>query len=109
MSLAFQMANASVENAVIPFVADNACVPILVEWNKNISARLPIFPGLKTGMMESNGPQNYAMWPQLVSDYPLSEAHWLMPTSGTFQLNQSYYHHSGGIFIDPLPYISSFR
>ena len=109
LSLAFQMANASVENAVIPFVADNACVPILVEWNKNISARLPIFPGLKTGMMESNGPQNYAMWPQLISDYPLSDAHWLMPTSGTFQLNQSYYHHSGGIFVDPLPYISSFR
>ena len=109
LSLAFQMVSASVENAVIPFVADNACVPILVEWNKNISARLPIFPGLKTGMMESNGPQNYATWPQLISDYPLPEAHWLMPASGTFQLNQNYYHHSGGIFTDPLPYIQSFR
>ena len=109
LSLAFQMARASAENAVIPFVADNACVPILVEWNKNISARLPIFPGLKIGMMESNGPQNYAMWPQLISNYPLSEAHWLMPISGVFQLNQDYYHRSGGIFIDPLPYTKLFR
>ena len=109
LSLAFHMASASVENAAIPFVADNACIPILAEWNKNISARLPIFPGLKTGMMESNGPQNYAMWSQLISYYPLPEASWLTPKSGAFQMNQDYYDNSGGIFLDPVSYISSFR
>ena len=109
LSLAFQMVSATIQKGMIPFVADNACVPTLVEWNKNIAARLPVFPGLKTGMMESNGPQNYATWSRMVSEYSIPNAPWLTTKQGSFQLNSSYYQQSGGIFRLPDTYTRLFR
>ena len=41
------------ETVSVAFVADNACVPILVEGNKNVDARLPAFPGVRGGLMRS--------------------------------------------------------
>ena len=90
-------------------VADNACVPVLVEWNKNVAARLPCFPGLKVGLLESNGPEAYAGWTELLSAHPVPNASWLRPDGGVFHLDSDYYRHSGGIFLDPTPYCRLFR
>jgi L-alanine-DL-glutamate epimerase-like enolase superfamily enzyme len=109
MSLAFEMVKAGRDLGMECFVADNACVPVLVEWNKNIAARLPAFPGLKGGLMESNGPENYATWDSLLSDYPLPDAGWLRPKDGAFRLTDDYYDRSGGIFETPTSYANLLR
>ncbi len=109
LSLTFQMAAAAAEAGAYCFVADNACVPTLVEWNKNVTARLPAFPGVRGGILESNGPETYATWPDLLAAYPIPDAAWLRPRSGAFILDNEYYRQSGGIFSDPMPYAKLFR
>ena len=109
LSLAFRMARAAAEAGVPSFVADNGCIPLLVEWNKNVAARLPGFPGIRGGLIESNGPENYGNWADLIAAYPVPDAPWLTPRSGAFVLDEAYYRQSGGIFLDPVPYSGMFR
>ena len=104
MSLAFRMVEAAVQAGVPCFVADNACVPVLVEWNKNVAARLPAFPGIKGGLMESNGPENYGTWERMLSEYPVPDGSWLRPQDGAFVLDEDYFARSGGIFEEPKVY-----
>ena len=94
-----------------PFVADNACVPILVDWNKNVAGRLPGFPGLKGGIMETNGRENYGAeaWRRMLAEHPCAGARWLEPEGGGFVLQDSFYAQSGGILADPKPYSELFR
>ncbi|MCY3868026.1 MAG: L-alanine-DL-glutamate epimerase [Gemmatimonadetes bacterium] len=108
LSLAFRMIEAA-KNSVPCFVADNACVPVLVEWNKNVAARLPAFPGVKGGLMESNGPENYRTWDRMLSEYALPNASWLRPRGGAFVLDKNYYEQSGGIFEEPAVYTRLFK
>jgi len=108
LTLAFQMAKASAEAKTPCFVADNACVPFLLEWNKNVSARLPAFPGLKGGLIESNGPENYGNWTELLNEFPIPNASWLKPQDGSFILDEEYYRNSGGIFEEPASYTRLF-
>jgi hypothetical protein len=82
-------------------VADNACVPLLVEWNKNFEARLPNFPGLPMGILESNGKQNYKNWREMVEDHPFHGAGWVEPREGLYRLDEYFYRVSGGIFHRP--------
>ncbi len=109
LSLTFQMVREAADAGVPCFVADNACVPALVEWNKNVVARLPAFPGVKGGILESNGPETYATWPDLLAACPIPDAPWLKPRCGAFVLDDDYYRHSGGIFLDPTSYTGLFR
>ena len=109
LSLAFRMIEAATLAGVPCFVADNACVPVLVEWNKNVAARLPAFPGVQGGLMESNGPENYGTWARMLSEYPMPHAAWLRPRGGAFVLDEDYYRQSGGIFEEPRVYTRLFR
>ncbi len=109
LSMAFRMVEATAGVGAIPFVADNACVPWLVDWNKVVAARLPRFPGVRSGMMETNGAQNYATWPSLLAAVPHAGASWLKPHCGAFVLDDEFYEQSGGIFADPTPYSDLFR
>ncbi|MAF10935.1 L-alanine-DL-glutamate epimerase [Candidatus Poribacteria bacterium] len=109
LSMGFGMIEATHEAGAIPFVADNACVPWLVDWNKVVAARLPAFPGVRAGMMETNGPQNYATWETLLASVPHAEASWLKPDCGAFVLDDEFYHRSAGMFADPTPYSDLFR
>ncbi|MFQ9681522.1 MAG: hypothetical protein ACLRZH_16775 [Ruthenibacterium lactatiformans] len=36
-----------------------------LDWNMSLAARLPRVPGLRVGVVESNGPQNYTDWRRL--------------------------------------------
>ena len=59
-------------NRNIPcFCADLTVNPILIEWNKNIAARLKSFPGMNNlGLIEINGHQNYKNWKEMMSYHP---------------------------------------
>ena len=111
MSLALEMVQAAATAGLLPFVADNACVPILVDWNKNIAGRLPAFPGLQGGIMESNGQENYGVtaWRRMLAEHPHAGARWLLPEGGDFVLSEEFYAQSGGILTDPEPYSRLFR
>jgi len=109
LSVALRMALAAAEADVPASVADNACVPLLVEWNKNVAARLPAFPGVKCGIMESNGPETYATWPQMLAALPFAGAPWVQADEGVFALGEEYYRCSGGLFLDPAPDSKLFR
>ena len=63
MSLAFEMVRAASEAGLDCFVADNACVPTLVEWNKTIAARLPHFPGLFGGRFRASSVPQQCSFP----------------------------------------------
>lgn len=44
------------------FCADLTVNPLMVEYSKNIAARINTLPELKIGIVESNGSQNYVNW-----------------------------------------------
>jgi len=104
LSVAFEMIEQAQRNDMTAFVADNACVPWLVEWNKNVAARLPAFPGVRGGLIESNGAENYGRWLQMLAEHPCAGAPWLAARAGAFHLDDDYWHQSGGIFLDPSPF-----
>lgn len=104
LSMSLKMIRTAYERGATCFVADNSCVPLLVEWNKNIAARLAPFPGLDAGIMESNGEQNYRDWGKMVLEHPLYGAGWIEPREGFFHLDDEFYRTSGGIFLEPGPY-----
>lgn len=101
MSMSLMMGKAALERDIPCYVADSACVPQLVDWNKNLAARLPLFPGLKCGFMESNGASFYSRWNELLEDHPCCGQNWLEPRKGMFMLDEAFYHCSGGIFEAP--------
>lgn len=110
LSLAFGMIEAAAAAGLHCFVADNACVPLLVEWNKNVAARLPPFPGIDGGILETNGPENYgAAWEDMLHRLPGPEGRWLRPENGCFVLDEAYYRSSGGLFVEPTPYSGLIR
>ncbi|CAN5349377.1 hypothetical protein BH23BAC1_BH23BAC1_08570 [soil metagenome] len=103
LSLSMKIARLAHERNVPCFCADLTVNPILIDWNKNLAARLGPFPGLGMGMgmMETNGDVNYRDWPRMVGYHPSGKASWTQPRKGVFELNQEYYDRSGGIF-EPL-------
>ena len=98
MSMTMKIAQVAHENNVPCFCADLTVNPILVEWNKLVAARLSPFPGLGTGLLETNGHQNYKNWDKMLTYKPSSDASWAKTVQGVFHLDQDYYDRSGGIF-----------
>ena len=62
LSMTMKIAQVAFENKVPCFCADLTVNPILIEWNKNVAARLSPFPGIGIGLLETNGHQNYKNW-----------------------------------------------
>ena len=109
MSMSMKMAKTAHEHNIPCFCADLTVNPILVEWNKNFAARLALFPGLKTGLLETNGAQNYKNWDTLSSYNPSNGASWTKIKQGVFELDEEYYRQSGGIFKKSLHYQDLFK
>jgi len=104
LSMTMKIAKAASERNVPCFCADLTVNPILVEWNKNVAARLNSFPGMGSlGLIESNGHQNYKNWDTMMSYHPRKEGSWVKAKSGVYELNDEFYKSSGGIF-DPMPH-----
>ena len=98
LSMSILMAAEAQKQGVPSFVADSACVPLLLDWNKNAAAHLPPFPGFSSGILESNGAQNYKNWAALIRDHPCAGASWLEPKGGMYWLDESFYTSGGGVF-----------
>lgn len=97
MSMSLRIAKKAHEKGVPCFCADLTVNPILVDWNKNIAARLAPLPGLKIGVLETNGHQNYRDWEQMRSHHPCFDAPWMHTVQGLFRLDDDFYNRSGGI------------
>lgn len=102
-SMSLKIAQLAHEHGVPCFCADLTVSPLLVEWNKNVAARLAPFPGLGLGLLETNGHQNYRNWETLRRHHPAPDARWANTHQGVFELDADYYQQSGGIFA-PLPF-----
>jgi len=98
LSMTLKIAKVAHEHNIPCFCADLTVNPILVEWNKNLAARLSLLPGLKVGLLETNGKQNYKNWDSLCSYNPYNGSSWTIPKKEMFELDQKFYQTSGGIF-----------
>ncbi|MEO9003382.1 MAG: enolase C-terminal domain-like protein [Ginsengibacter sp.] len=109
LSMTLKMAKAAKEHDVPCFCADLTVNPILVDWNKNIAARLDPFPGLGMGLLESNGHQNYKNWSAMESYHPYPNADWRKTKDGVFNLDKDFYEKSGGVLTDSKHYMEMFK
>jgi len=99
LSMTMKMAQAAHEHGAACLCADLTVNPILVDWNKNIAARLAPLPGLQAGLLETNGHQNYSNWDRMVRYHPKAGASWTQVYEGLFQLDPSFYTESGGVLL----------
>lgn len=104
LSMTLKILRAARERNVPCFCADLTVNPWMVDWNKNIAARIPPLPGIKLGIMESNGGQNYAAWEKMKTYHPLYGKLPLDPEKGVYHLTEDYYNLCGGIFANPTYY-----
>jgi L-alanine-DL-glutamate epimerase-like enolase superfamily enzyme len=109
LSMSLKIANVAHEKSIPCFCADLTVNPILVDWNKNVAARLAPFPDLGLGILETNGHQNYRHWKQMTSYHPCAGASWTETEKGVFNLNEDFYHRSGGIFLPSRHYLELFE
>jgi L-alanine-DL-glutamate epimerase-like enolase superfamily enzyme len=98
VSMSLKIAKLAVERNIPCFCADLTVNPIMVDWNKNFAARLPVLPGMKIGVVESNGAQNYKNWDAMTSYHPCAGAPWISSKAGIYELDEDFYNQSGGIF-----------
>jgi hypothetical protein len=108
LSMTLKMAQRAHVHGVACFCADLSVNPILVDWNKNVAARLAPVPGFRVGLLETNGHQNYRRWPEMMSYHPCRGAPWTEPRGGVFELDEDFYRRSGGIFETPEHYLALF-
>lgn len=100
LSMSLKIARFCHERGIPCFCADLTVNPILVDWNKNVAARLVSFPGLEGGLIETNGHQNYADWVRMESRHPCQGRPWTRIRDGQFLLDDDFYARSGGIFLE---------
>ena len=98
MSMSLKIARIAAEKNVPCFCADLTVNPILVDWNKNVAARLGRLPGMKVGVVESNGHQNYKNWEAMKSYHPACGSKWTQCKEGIYYIDDQFYSCSGGIF-----------
>ena len=98
LSMTMKMAQTAYEHDTPCFCADLTVNPILLDWNKNVAARLAPLPGIETGLMEANGWQSYAGWERMEGYHPCTDASWRQAEDGVFKLGEDYYEKSGCIF-----------
>lgn len=98
MSMTFDMiAEAGLRGAPC-FCADLTVNAAMVDLNKNFAARLPPIPGLKVGLLESNGGQFYTRWQEMIRALAYPDGAWVRPREGLYRLDEEFYRTSGGIF-----------
>jgi L-alanine-DL-glutamate epimerase-like enolase superfamily enzyme len=100
LSMTLKIANVAKQHQIPCFCADLTVNPILIDWNKNVAARLDPFPGLGTGLLETNGHQNYKNWKVMESYHPFTNADWRKTINVVFNTTDDFYKTSGGILTD---------
>ena len=103
LSLSMRIAKLAAERGVPCMCSDLTVNPVLVDWHKNLAARLSPFPGIGMGMMETNGDMNYTRWAAMKQQHPAAGSSWTDAEQGVFHLRPDFYAQSGGI-LSPLPH-----
>ena len=98
LSMTMRITQLAYEKKVLCFCADLTVNPILVDWNKNIAARLAPFPNIGIGLQETNGHQYYKNWDKMMTYHPRGNAKWTQTEKGVYITDKSFYDESGGIF-----------
>lgn len=91
LSMTLEMLAAAQRLGLHCFVADSSCTPAMLDWNRNVAARLPALPGFKIGILESNGAQHYQNWAAMLAAHPLSHHRWLHAEQGIFHLDETFF------------------
>jgi hypothetical protein len=104
LSVTLRMAREAEAQGLACFVADSACTPSLLDWNRNVAARLAPLPGTTAGLLEANGAQVYRHWEAMLEAHPCREAAWLRPGRGAFELDDAFYRGSGGVLAPLAPW-----
>ena len=99
LSVTLAMLEAAAARGVPCFVADLTVPPQLVEFNKNVAARIAPLPGMLCGVLESNGAQNYRSWETMVKLAAPAD----MGSEGRFDIPQVFFTNGGGAY-RPLAY-----
>lgn len=108
LSHTLRIAKSAHERNIPCLCADLTVNPILVDWNKNVAARLAPFPDVDMALMETNGDSNYVNWAQMSESHPYVGARWTQRIGGTFELDDDFYEKSGSIFVPPPRYAALF-
>lgn len=96
VSMTFDMLTVCARQGIPCFCADLTVNAWMADLNKNFAARLPVVPGLRVGLLESNGHQYYSRWGQMCEALPYPDATWVHPEAGLYHLDASFYEKSGG-------------
>lgn len=99
-SVSLEVLQAAGERNVPCFCADLTVNPTMVELNKRFAAGLSPLPGLKIGVFESNGEQNYVNWETMRRQSPAWGEPWSLFQEGVYSLPEHYYTNDGNIWKD---------
>lgn len=100
LSISLKIAKLAHDRNIPCACSDLTVNPALLEWHKNLAARLKPFPGIQMGLLETNGDMNYKNWIAMKNYIPKSGSTWSDVKNGVFTLDEAYYQSSGGIFED---------
>lgn len=106
LSMTLKIAEVAHKAHVPMFCADLTVGPIQVDWNKSFAARIAPLPGIKVGVVETNGHQNYKRWETLCGYHPRAHAPWTNVTNGCFTLGDDFFNESAGILQDSEHYFN---
>ncbi len=98
LSMTLQILQAAHKRNIPCFCADLTVNPWMVDLNKNIAGRIGTLPGMKIGVLESNGSQNYVNWQQMGTYHPCFGQWNSAPTNGIYTADDRFYARSGGLF-----------
>ncbi len=99
LSESMKIAKVAYDNNIPCLCADLTVNPILIDWHKNLAARLQPFPNLGMSLMETNGNINYANWNNMLKYHPFYGKEWTEIKNGGFELTDDFYKTSGGILL----------
>ena len=106
LSMTLKIAEVAHKAHVPMFCADLTVGPIQVDWNKSFAARIAPLPGIKVGVVETNGHQNSKRWDTLCGYHPRAHAPWTKVTNGCFTLGDDFFNESAGILEDSEHYFN---
>ncbi|WP_026210162.1 mandelate racemase/muconate lactonizing enzyme family protein [Flexithrix dorotheae] len=109
LSMTMKIAQLAHENNVRCFCADLTVNPILLDWNKNVAARLAPLGVMDIGLQEANGHQNYTNWDKMKTYSPANGKSWTIAKDGVFPTGKEFYKQSGGIFMPSPHYEEMFK
>lgn len=106
LSMTLKIAEVAHRAGIPMFCADLTVGPIQVDWNKTFAARIAALPGLRVGVVETNGHQNYRRWETMQSFHPRTGSPWMAVSNGCFHLDDDFYACSGGMLEDSEHYLN---